>query len=164
MKILLYLGIGISSVWLQLTVAPLLEVWGTKPNLVLVGMLAMGIFWMEPWLFIYAALAGLALDVFSHGILGIYGLSFFCVSFLARIAGASIYENNMLFALLSVFGLSLGEGMISLALLNILDSSVPWWFWLFTQVVPNAVYNTLVAPVLFMGFMGIAKKVKFLEL
>ena len=164
MKILLYLGIGISSVWIQLTVAPLLEVWGTKPNLVLGTVLVMGIFWMEPWLFIYAALAGLVLDVFSHGILGIYGLSFFCVSFLARITGASIYDNSMLFALLGIFGLSMAEGVIMLTLLNILDGSVHWWGWLFTQVIPNAFYNTLVAPVLFIGFAAIAKKAKILEI
>lgn len=163
MKLLVYSGIGIATLWLQLTVIPLLEIWGTKPNLALATVLVMGIYWMEPWLFFYATLLGLAMDVFSHGILGIYGISFFCVSFLARMTGVSIYENSFLFGLSGVFGLSLVEGFISVTLLQFLDGSVPWWRWILTQVFPNALYNGLLAPVLFLLCMALSRKVKILE-
>ena len=61
---------------LQVTIAPSLSLWGQKPNLALIILLLLGFRWMDPWLFILGAAMGLAVDVFSHGILGVYGISF----------------------------------------------------------------------------------------
>jgi rod shape-determining protein MreD len=151
MKVLFYFGIGIAALWLQLTVPPLVSIYGVKPNLMLLTVLVIGLRWQEPFQFVYAALAGMALDVFSHGILGIYGLSFFGIYFLARLTGSSLYENNMLFGSLSVLGLSVAEGLISVTLLNFLDSDSPWFYWMFTSVLPTALYNGLVSPLVFLA-------------
>lgn len=151
MKALIYVGVGIVSLWLQLTVAPLLAIWGYKPDILLLSLLVIGLRWLEPWLFIYAVFVGLAKDVFSHGMLGVYGLSFFTVSFLARYIGTSVYENSLLLGMVSVLGLSLVQGVIALSVLAVLDSGVPWWHWLLAVVVPTALVNAFWSPLVFYG-------------
>ena len=79
MKVWVFLAIGVATLWLQLTVAPYLALFGLKPNLMLLAVLLLALRRQEPWMFVYAAVAGLALDVFSHGIIGVYGPSFFLV-------------------------------------------------------------------------------------
>lgn len=157
MKILFYTGIGITALWLQLTVVPLVELGGNKPNLPLITVLVMGIYWLEPWVFIYGALCGLALDVFSHGVLGIYALSYFGVSFLSRYAGISIYDNNILFGSLAVAGLSFVEGLASVTLFQTLDAGIPWWRWVFLHALPGAIYNGLAAPLVFLAFKRLGR-------
>lgn len=151
MKVLIYAGVGILALWLQLTLAPMLAIFGYKPDVLLLSVLVIGLRWLEPWLFIYAVFVGLAKDVFSHGMLGVYGLSFFAISFAARYVGVSVYENSLLLGIVSVVGLSLVQGVIALTLLALLDSTVPWWHWLFVDVVPTALVNALWSPFVFYG-------------
>jgi len=158
MKALFYTGIGIAALWLQLTVAPLIEVGGVKVNLPLITMLVMGVYWLEPWVFVYGALSGLAMDVFSHGIVGIYALSFFGVSFLSRYAGMSLYENNILFGSIAVAGLSFVEGVVSITLLHTLDAGIPWWRWIFFHALPGALYNGLFAPLVFLVMIRLGRR------
>jgi rod shape-determining protein MreD len=160
MKLLIYAGIGIVTLWLQLTVAPLIAPFGYKPDLLLLSVLVIGMRWLEPWLFLYGVWAGLAKDVFSHGALGVYGLSFFAISFLARYIGVSVYENSIVLGMASVFALSLVHGMLALTLFDWLDPSVPWWHWLFTEVVPTALVNALWSPVAFYGIARLERWVR----
>ncbi|HKJ00648.1 MAG TPA: rod shape-determining protein MreD [bacterium] len=160
MKFLTFAGIGIVALWLQLTLAPMMSVFGYKPDLLLLSVVVIGLRWLEPWLFLYAVFAGLAKDVFSHGALGVYGISFFGVSFLARFVGISVYENSLLLGMASVFGLSLAEGMVALTLFDLLESSVPWWHWLLTDIFPTAVVNALWSPLLFYGFARLERWVR----
>lgn len=150
MKLLVYTGIGLAALWLQLTVAPLIAVWGIRPNVVLLTVAVMGLRWLEPWLFIYGALTGLALDAFSHNLLGVYAISLFAVSFLARLIGVSMYENSLLLGMGSVFALSLADGLIAATLFNLLDGTVPWWAWVGTRVLPAALLNALLSPAVFL--------------
>lgn len=140
---------GLFISWLQLTLAPMLAIGWIKPNLLLISMVVAGLRWVEPWLFVYAVAMGLTMDVFSHGNLGIYGISFFLTSFLVRMVGTSIYEHNLLFNIMGVFVLSLVEGFISITIFEYMDTSVPWWAWLFQYVIPQAMYNGLLGPVFF---------------
>lgn len=152
MRALVLTGIGIATLWLQLTVAPLMALFGYKPNLLLLSVVVMGLRGLEPWLFLYGVGAGLALDAFSHGVLGIYALSFFAISFLARLIGVSVYENSLLLGVAAVFGVSLAEGFISVTLFQWLDEGVPWWRWMLTGVLPGALVNALWSPLVFYAF------------
>jgi len=145
MKLLAYVGIGVVALWLQVTLAPYVSVGGIKPNLPLVTVLVLGLRWMDPWLFVYGAITGLAVDVFSHGVLGVYASSFFAVSFLARVAGNALYENNPLFTALLTAGLTLVEGGIAVSLFKLHDPGVSWWAWMLADVLPQAVYHAVLA-------------------
>ena len=145
---MVYAGLGIASLWMQLTLAPVIGLFGATPNLMLLTVILVGIRWLDPWLFVYGALIGLAVDVLSHGYLGVFGISFFLVSFAARYAGVSMYENNIISTAIVVAGLSLLEGAISLTILEFLEPTVPWWLWLFQKVVPVSLYHGALGPLL----------------
>ncbi len=163
MKALVLTAIGIGSLWLQLTVVPMLALFGYQPNLMLLTVIVIGVLWLEPWLFLYAVLAGLAFDAFSHGILGVYAFSFFGVSFLARWAGVMLYENSLLLGAAIVFGLSLVEGLLSLTLLQLLDAGVPWWRWLAAGVLPTAVVNAVWSPLVLLAVGRLERLVRLPE-
>ena len=146
MKGWIFLGLGIASLWLQLTVAPLASLFGVKPNLVLLTVVLAGLRWQDPWLFVYGALTGLGMDVFSHGNLGVYGTTFLLVSLLTLYTARSVYENNLWFTMLAVAGLTLAEGVMAITIFEILDPRTQWWDWLFKGAVPLAVYHGLLAP------------------
>lgn len=163
MKFLVYAGIGIVTLWLQLTLAPMLSVFGYKPNLLLLAVIVIGLRWQEPWLFLFAVFAGLSLDAFSHGVLGVYAISLYAMSFLARLIGVSVYENSLALGVAAVFGISVAEGIVSVTLFEILDGSVPWWGWMVTQVLPSALINALWSPLVFYVFGRLERRVRFLE-
>lgn len=146
MRLLALSGLGLAALWLQLSLAPLIAIAGFKPNLILVFMLVISLRWSGPWLFIYAVLSGLAQDAFSHGLLGVYAFSFFLVFFAARYAGMSVFEKNLIYAVVGVFVLTLVEGLISVSVFEYLDPSVPWWNWTLGKVAPGAVFNCLLTP------------------
>jgi rod shape-determining protein MreD len=163
MKPFVYSSIGITVLWLQLTVAPLVAVFGYKPNLLLLSVVVIGLRWLEPWLFFYAACAGLALDVFSHGVVGVYALSFFAASFLARYIGTAVYENSLLVGVAGVLAVSLAEGLVSVSLFEVLDATIPWWRWTFTQVLPNSIVNAVWSPLVFLVFARLERWVHLAE-
>ena len=163
MKPWIYLGIGLGALWLQLTVFPYLSVFGIKPNLLLLTVLVLGLRWMAPWLFVYGSLAGIALDVFSHGMLGVYGISFFLISILSIYVGSSIYENTVWFTMAAVAGLTLAEGVISISIFEILDGATPWWQWLFRKVLPASIYHAVLAPFLVWGLARLERRLKLAD-
>ncbi len=71
--------------------------------------------------------------------------------FVARYAGLAIFDNSLAFVVLGVGMVSLLEGMISVSLFEYLDPTVPWWGWMFGRVLPSAVYNTLLAPLVWLA-------------
>ncbi len=161
MKALAYTGLALLTLGLQITVIPSLSLWGIRPNIVLVTLLAVTLRWRGTFVFVYAAALGVALDSFSHGLLGIYGISFFAVTFAARMAGAAMYEDNVLSAAIAVFGLSLVEGLAFVSVFKVVDKQVGWWSWMFFRVLPGSLYNAACAPFV---FLALAKLERWLRL
>jgi len=139
---------GVAAFWLQVTVMPGLPVFGVHPNLPLMTVALFGLRWLHPGYFVYSALTGLALDSFSHGVLGVYGISFLITAALSNAAGILVYEQNPLFIALAVAVLTLAEGLTSLILLSMLGSEVEWTAWLFGKVLPLSLYHGVLTPFL----------------
>jgi rod shape-determining protein MreD len=140
---------GVAAFWLQVTVIPSFALFGVHPNLPLMTVALFGMRWLHPGFFVYAALSGLALDSFSHGVLGVYGISFLITAALANVAGIAIYEQNPLFTALAVSVLTLAEGLVSLLVLSLLGSEVAWASWLLGRVLPLSIYHGALTPFLF---------------
>ncbi|MFI5399551.1 MAG: rod shape-determining protein MreD [SAR324 cluster bacterium] len=151
MKALLYAGLALLALGLQITVVPDLALWGIRPDVVLVTVLAVTIRWRDRFVFVYAAALGVALDSFTHGVLGVSGISFFAAAVGARLVGGAMYGDNIVSSSIAVFALSLAEGIVFVTLFRILDPQVPWGSWTLTRVMPEAFYNALIAPAVFTG-------------
>jgi rod shape-determining protein MreD len=159
MKAALYAGLAFLALGLQITVVPNLSLWGVRPDLVLVTLLAVTLRWRDTFVFVYAAALGVALDSFTHGVLGAYGISFFVVAMAARLGGGAM-EDNVFSATVAVFGLSLLEGIVFVSTFRALDRQVPWWSWTLTRVVPEAFYNALIAPAVFIGLAYLERRTR----
>ena len=160
MKALLYSGLAVIALGLQITVIPTLALWGIRPNLVLVTLLAITLRWRDTFAFLYAAALGVALDSFTHSLLGVYGISFFIVALAARVAGNAMYEDNILSATIAVFGLSVLEGVAFVSIFRTLDRQVPWWSWVMFRVLPESLYNAVLAP---FAFLALARLERWLR-
>jgi len=151
MKGVLYAGLALLALGLQITVVPDLSIWGIRPDVVLVTVLAVTIRWRDKFVFVYAAALGVALDSFTHGVLGVSGMSFFAAAIAAQLVGGALYGDSLVSFSTAVFALSLLEGIVFVVIFRALDSQVPWGSWLLTRVVPEAFYNALIAPAVFIG-------------
>jgi rod shape-determining protein MreD len=143
--------VGLSTFWIQVTLAPHAAVFGVQPDLLLITVILLGMRWPHPGLYVYAALAGLAEDSFSHGLLGVYGISFLLTGALANLAGLLVYEQNLAIVSVVVLALTLAEGLIALTILHILGSETAWVTWYFGRVVPQAAYHALLTPLAMWG-------------
>ena len=139
-------AVGLVAFWIQVTVAPHAAVFGVHPDLLLITVILFGMRWVHPGLYVYAAIAGLAQDSFSHGVLGVYGISYLLTGALANAAGLLIYEQNWLFLVATVLALTLAEGLIVITVLQLLGSDTAWLSWYFGRVVPQSVYHALLTP------------------
>ena len=65
---------------------------GVQPNFLLIAVILMGVQWVNPLYYVLVALFGLSQDSFSHGLLGVYGISFVLTGVLANLMGRLVYE------------------------------------------------------------------------
>ena len=151
MKGFLYAGLGLLAVGLQITVIPDFALWGIRPNIVLVTVLALTLRWRDTFVFVYAAVLGMALDSFTHGLLGMYGIAFFTAAIAGRFAGGAMYEDNVVSATIVVFALSIVQGIVFVSVFKVFDRQVPWWGWTLARVLPEALYDAAIAPLVFIG-------------
>ncbi len=161
MKVLVHGVIGVLGLWLQSTVAPSIAIAQIRPNAMLLTLIVLVLRWPSPWLFVYGALAGLALDSFSHGMLGVYAISFLLVALATRVAGDAIYENNLLSSLLAVFAMTVLHGGLALAIFKVLDAGTPWWWWMMTRVIPEGLYTAALAPLFFLAHEWLERRLRW---
>ncbi|MDH4121888.1 MAG: rod shape-determining protein MreD [Deltaproteobacteria bacterium] len=141
MKRILLLLSGLLLIWVQTSAIQTFSVWGVKPNLLLMGVILSAMRWISPGMLVFACLAGLSQDAYSHGMLGVYGLSFLGTAGLAYVGGRSFFENNWLFIALLVSLLTLAEGLMALAILRVVEGQIPVMGWFFHLTLPVALYN-----------------------
>lgn len=139
---------GLAAFWLQVTVVPHLSVFDVRPDLLLLTVILLGIRWVHPGLYLYAAVVGLAQDSFSHGLLGVYGISYLATAGLANLVGLSIYEQHALFVVGAVFALTVAHGLAALTVLQTIGSQTAWLSWFFGAAMLQALYHALLTPLL----------------
>lgn len=138
--------IGLAAFWLQVTLVPQISLFGVRPDLLLMSVVLLGMRWVHPGLYVYAALAGLALDSVSHGLLGVYGIGFLVTGALANLAGLLIYEQNTMIIMGAVAALTLAEGLVVLIVLDLMAGESHWLGWYFGAILPQAVYHAALTP------------------
>lgn len=146
MKPLYSVVVGLAALWLQVTVVPHMALFGVRPGLLLITTLLFALRQVHPAVFVYAALAGVAQDAFSHGTLGVYGISFVLAAALANLTGKVLFEENPLVLGMLVAVLSVVEGVVGLTVFSLLGRDVAWIEWGFGRVLPAGAYNGVLTP------------------
>jgi rod shape-determining protein MreD len=92
---------------------------------------------------------GLLLDLFSGAPFGTATLAMVLVAFCCSAGNASAFRDNPLLPVVLVFWASVLYGLLFLFLLRTHELPVPWISMMRQVVVPNAIVNTVLAPLTF---------------
>ena len=102
-------------------------------------------------------LAGLICDALSHGIMGLYAISFFVTLLIARLLNKLFYANTFYTVSLAVLSMSVFEGWISISILGMLGTEINQSSLVLSKVLPLSVLHGLGAPVILLGIMWCEK-------
>lgn len=148
---LLYFGLGIVVLWWHVTLGRAFFTPDLRPNWVFLYLLPLLLHRPESWVLFYGAALGLALDGLSHLHTGVYAFSFLATLVLARTTTNWFYSGNSLFLGIATAFFSLISGLISLLLLNLLESELGWGAIFWSVTLPTSVLHGLLAPVVVWG-------------
>ena len=101
--------------------------------------------------------AGLICDALSHGIMGLYAISFFVTLLLARLLNKLFYANTFFTVSLAVLSMSVFEGWISISILGMLGTEINQSSLVLSTVLPLSVLHGLGAPVILLGVIWCEK-------
>ena len=102
-------------------------------------------------------LAGLICDALSHGIMGLYAISFFVTLLLAHLMNKLFYANTFFTVSLAVLSMSVFEGWISISILEMLGTEINQSSLLLSTVLPLSDLHGLVAPVILLAIVWCEK-------
>ena len=122
MRLFLFaLGLMLIGVCLNIVFNNYVQFGGLKINWLLMFMLILTFRHSKLLIAFLGMLAGLMMDALSHGIIGLYGTSFFLTLLLIIQVSKLFYANTFLAVSLAVFGMSFFEGCISLSIIDIFE-------------------------------------------
>ncbi len=143
---------GVLALWLQVGLAPVLSNLGVH----LSWLLLVSLFWVlydgKRGISYFALVMGLCADSLSHGVLGVYGFSFFVTALLGRYMNRWFYTNQSIFVAIAIILLSTLEHTISLSLFVWLDPTLEISGLLMTYFLPSilaqGLLGALLAPIM----------------
>ena len=148
---LIVVGLMLVGAWLNIVLNSYVNLGSLKINWILIIMLVLTFrhsTYLVPFLGI---LAGLICDALSHGIMGLYAISFFVTLLLARLLNKLFYANTFFTVSLAVLSMSVFEGWISISILGMLGTGINQSSFMLSTVLPLSVLHGLVAPLILLG-------------
>ena len=145
---LLALGLMLIGVWLNIVFNNYVQLGGLKINWLLMFMLILTFRHSKLLIAFVGMLAGLMMDALSHGIMGLYGTSFFLTLLLIRQVNKLFYANTFFSISLAVFSMSIFEGWISLSIIGIFEPGLELTTNLLTSTLPVAILQGLMTPII----------------
>lgn len=150
----------LAAALLQSTVTVRLELWGVKPDLVLILVVIGALLYGSKVALLWAFLGGLGVDLFSGGPLGISSLGLLLVALTAGIGHRVLSRYHLLVPLSASALGTLLYGLVYIGLLALLREAatqttlfgtfmlptyrLPFWATLQAIVVPSILYNTAI--------------------
>ena len=154
---LLVMGLMLIGAWLNIVLNNYVQLGSLKINWILIIMLVLTFRHSTHLIPFLGILAGLICDALSHGIMGLYAISFFVTLLLARLLNKLIYSNTLLTVSLAVLSMSIVEGWISISILGMLGTEINQTSLVLSTVLPLSVLHGLGAPVILLGVIWCEK-------
>ena len=145
---LLALGLMLIGVWLSIVFNNYVQFGGLKINWLLIFMLILAFRHSKLLIAFLGMMAGLMMDALSHGIIGLYGTSFFLTLLLIIQVSRLFYANTFLAVSLAVFSMSIFEGWISLSIIDMFEPGLELSTNLLTSTLPVAILQGLMTPII----------------
>ena len=154
---ILLVGLMLIGAWLNIVLNSYVQLGNLKINWILIIMLILTFRYSTHVIPFLGILAGLICDALSHGIMGLYAISFFLTLLLARLLNKLFYSNTLLTVSLAVLSMSIVEGWISISILGMLGTEINRSSLVLSKVLPLSVLNGMGAPVLLLGVIWCEK-------
>ena len=143
--------------WLNIVLNFYVQLGSLKINWILITMLVLTFRHSTNLIPFMGILAGLICDALSHGIMGLYAISFFVTLLLARLLNKLFYANTFFTVSLAVLCMSLFEGWISISILGMLGTEINQSSIVLSTVIPLSVLHGLGAPVILLSVIWCEK-------
>ena len=145
---LLSLGLMLIGVWLNIVFNNYIQIGGLKINWILIFMVILAFRHSKLVIRYVGILAGLVMDALSHGIMGLYGTSFFLTLLLISHLNKLFYANTVFGVSLAILITSIFEGWISLSILGMFEPGFELSSHLLTLTLPLALLQGLMTPII----------------
>ncbi len=154
---LLVVGLMLIGAWLNIVLNNYVQLGSLKINWILIIMLVLTFRHSTHLIPFLGILAGLICDALSHGIMGLYAISFFVTLLIARLLNKLFYANTFYTISLAVLSMSVFEGWISISILGMLGTEINQSSLVLSKVLPLSVLHGLGAPLILLGIMWCEK-------
>ena len=151
------LGLMLIGVWLNIVLNSYVQLGSLKINWILIILLVLAFRHSTHLIPFLGIFAGLVCDALSHGIMGLYAISFFVTLLLARLLNKLFYANTFITVGLAVLSMSIFEGWISISILGMLETEINQSSLMLSTILPLSVLHGLGAPVILLGVIWCEK-------
>lgn len=134
---------------LQTTLVPHLAIWGVFADLPLLVVVSWSLLRGAREGVIWGFVAGLVVDLLSGAPFGAATLSLIAVGFLSGLGEATVFRTHVALPLVAVFLATILYDLLFLLIVQISGQAVSWLDSLFRVVLPSAVLNAVLTPIVF---------------
>ena len=138
----------IIGLWLNIVFNHYVQIVGLKINWILIFLLIQTFRQLNLGIAFFGILAGLILDALSHGIMGLYGTSFFLTLLITSQIKKVFFANTFTSISLAVFSMSIIEGLISSSILSIFEPELEISDLMLSSTIPLSLLQGLITPVI----------------
>ena len=154
---ILLVGLMLIGALLNIVLNSYVQLGSLKINWILIIMLLLTFRHSTHLIPFLGILAGLICDALSHGIMGLYAISFFVTLLIARLLNKLFYSNTLLTVSLAVLSMSVVEGWISISILGMLGTEIDRSSLMLSTVLPLSFLHGLAAPAILLGVVWFEK-------
>ena len=138
----------IIGLWLNIVFNHYVQIVGLKINWILIFLLIQTFRQLNLGIVFFGILAGLILDALSHGIMGLYGTSFFLTLLITTQIKKVFFANTFTSISLAVFSMSIIEGLISSSILSIFEPELEISNLMLSATLPLSLLQGVITPVI----------------
>jgi rod shape-determining protein MreD len=148
-KFLFYFLFIILSLLLQTTLLQYMEIYGVKPNLLVVFVITVALLRGSEEGGAVGLFAGLAADLMFGGVLGFYALFGFYLGIAVGTSNKRLFKENLLIAVFFTFVYSVAYESVIYIVNNIMSVDMGFLYAFTRIILPEAAYNSLAAVLIF---------------
>ena len=138
----------IIGLWLNIVFNHYVQIVGLKINWILIFLLIQTFRQLNLGIAFFGILAGLILDALSHGIMGLYGTSFFLTLLITTQIKKVFFANTFTSISIAVFSMSIIEGLISSSVLSIFEPELEISDLMLSATLPLSLLQGVITPVI----------------
>lgn len=139
----------ISNIILQSAVFPFIEVYGVKPDTLLILVVSFALLSGNPVSATTGLFGGIIQDLMYGHALGFFGIQYMLVGFLSGLLYKRIPQGLVAMPVIVTALASVLRGLGMLVYLYFTDTNLSFLYFVFYVLLPEAVYTTLAAPLIF---------------